>query len=55
MYEFAKINVREIFGHNRIAKIIVRENYQKQENLGGKTSAEKMLAKFLKIAIFFTK
>ena len=48
MYEFAKINVREIFGHNRIAKINVRENYQKQENFGGKTSAEKFQGNFKK-------
>ena len=37
MFAFAKINVREIFGHNRITKINVHENYQKQENFGRKT------------------
>ena len=44
MYEIEKINVREIFGHNRIAKINVRKLSKtrkfRQKNLGGKNFSE---------------
>jgi len=55
MYEFAKINVREIFGHNRIAKINVRENYQKQDNFSEKTSAGEYSTKIFKNRNIFLK
>ena len=50
-YEFAKINVREIFGHNRIAKINVRENYQKQENFGGNKKYNKTIPYYRKFTL----